>query len=79
MIDFMNQLFEKFGNVLINVLPKSPFQPFLASIEVNHKYVEWLNWFVPVNGIITVIQAWLLAIAGFYVYKAVAHWIGVIS
>lgn len=79
MIEFVNQLFAKFGTVLISVLPKSPFQQFLNSIELNQKYVSWLNWFIPVSGIITVIEAWLLAIAGFYVYKAIAHWIGIIS
>ncbi len=79
MIEFLNQLFTKYANVLISLLPKSPFQGFLASIELNQKYVEWLNWFIPVGGIITVIETWLLAIAGFYIYKAIAHWIGVIS
>lgn len=79
MIEFVNQLFAKFGTVLISALPKSPFDSFLASIELNQKYVSWLNWFIPVGRIIIVIEAWLLAIAGFYIYKAIAHWIGIIS
>lgn len=79
MIEFMNQLLDKFGSVIVSLLPASPFEGFLNSIELNSKYVGWLNWFVPVGGIITVIEAWLLAIATFYIYKAVLHWIGVIS
>lgn len=79
MIEFINQLFGKFGNTLITLLPASPFHGFLNTISLNQQYVRYLNWFIPVGTIVTILNAWLLAIAAFYVYKAIAHWIGVIS
>lgn len=79
MIEFINQLFGKFGNTLITLLPASPFHGFLSTISLNQQYVRYLNWFIPVGTIVTILNAWLLAIAAFYIYKAIAHWIGVIS
>jgi len=79
MIEFINEMFGKFGNTLITLLPKSPFHGFLESIELNQQWLRYLNWFIPVGTFVNILNAWLVAIAAFYIYKAIAHWIGVIS
>lgn len=74
----MKELFESLGQTLISLLPHSPFAEFYATFTVP-KWVGWLNWFIPVEGILKVMAAWLAAIALHYVYSVVARWIGLIS
>ena len=74
----MKELFETFGQVLISLLPLSPFAEFYATFTAP-KWVGWLNWFIPVGAMIKVMAAWLAAIALHYVYSVVARWIGLIA
>lgn len=57
-----------FGAFVLALLPASPFAAFndaLATVP----YLDVLNWFLPISEILGVLQAWLLAIASFYVIQ----------
>lgn len=74
----MVTLFNNFADTLKNVLPLSPFAPFIEQFA-GLPYVSWLNWFIPVGDVINVLVAWLAAIVLFYAYSIVLRWIKAIS
>ena len=74
----LSSIFEAFAEVLMKVLPTSPFSKFLSEIgEV--PYLGYLNWFFPVGDCIKVMVAWLGAIGLFYLYSIVMRWIKMIG
>ena len=78
MLDWMTQLINKFGDFLVSVLPVSPFQKFLAQVG-GLPYLGYLNWFIPVGTFIKIGEAWLGAIALFYLYSIVMRWVKMIG
>lgn len=78
MLDWIGQLFTKFGNMLMEVLPTSPFQPFIQQFR-ELPFLQYLNWFIPVGQMITVLEAWLAAILVFYLYSIILRWIKAIG
>lgn len=61
---------------LIDLLPQSPFQDIYSTLNVVGDGLGWLNWFVPVGTLLGIMTVWLVAIAGYYLYKALLHWVG---
>ena len=78
MLDWFAELLAKFGNMILTVLPKSPVQQFLGSFD-DLPYLSYLNWFIPVSSIIIVLEAWLVAIAVFYLYSVILRWVRAIE
>ena len=74
----MAELWQSFGNSITSILPLSPFTDFINSIG-NLPFLGWLNWFVPVQQILTIVGLWLGAVATFYLYQIVLRWIKVIQ
>ena len=77
-MDMLSGLWEMFGNFLQQVLPVSPFRQFLDEFA-NIPFLGYLNWFVPVRGILIVLVAWLGAITLFYLYSVIMRWLKVIG
>ena len=71
-------VFQRFAAALCSVLPLSPFQPFLATFR-SLPYLGWLNWFFPVGECLTVMLAWLGAVALFYLYSILMRWLKIIG
>lgn len=63
---------------IINVLPQSPFAPFVAEFS-NLPFLGYLNWFFPVRACLTVMAAWLAAITLFYIYSVIMRWVKLIG
>lgn len=61
---------------LMSLLPQSPFQDFYSTLGFVGEGLGWLNWFVPVGSLLAIMAVWLVAVAGYYVYKALLHWAG---
>lgn len=78
MLDFFSEMFQKFGNWLVSVLPHSPFLSFISVVK-KVPYLEYLNWFIPVDAILKVLVAWLGTISLFYVYSIIARWVKLIG
>lgn len=65
---------------VINLLPESPFV-ILDELSQSEFY-EWLrilNWFIPVNTFVSILEGWLVAVAIYYVYQIVLRWVKVIE
>ena len=60
---------------LLNLLPASPFQ-FIKELS-NGVIAEWLpyiNWFIPVQSFVAILEAWASAIMLYYVYQIGLRW-----
>lgn len=78
MLSWMQELLNNFGQMLISVLPISPFKQFLDDFS-SIPYLGYLNWFLPVGTFIKVGAAWLGAIAIFYLYSIIMRWVKMIG
>lgn len=77
-MDILAYVWDSFSAFLKTVLPLSPFQQFIERFS-GLPYLGWLNWFVPVREILTVMKAYLVAVGLFYLYSVVMRWIKVID
>ncbi len=59
--------------VIFSVLPPSPFK--LLDNSPIAKYLPGLNWLLPISEMIVIGEAWLTAIAVYYIYQIVLRWI----
>lgn len=78
MLDFMSELLNKFASIILNVLPSSPVQRYLAAFD-NMPYLKYLNWFIPVGSILVVCETWLVCIGLFYLYQIILRWVKAID
>lgn len=77
-METFTSLFEGLAEKVIQVLPLSPFQEYIAYFK-DIPYLSWLNWFVPIRAGLIVLGSWLGAIAVFYIYSIVLRWVKVIG
>lgn len=78
MIAFMKEILDKLLSVILSLLPLSPFTDAIDSLT-ELPYLAYLNYFVPINTFIKIGEAWLAAIALFYLYSVIARWIKLIE
>lgn len=64
---------------IVSLLPQSPFEQFYSTFSLLQTGLGWLNWFVPVGSLLAIMLVWLVAIAGYYAYRALLHWSGLSS
>lgn len=77
-IDFLYKWVATMVNNILSALPTSPFQNFIDS-WVAPEYLGWLNWFIPVSQILTILTAWLASIAIFYLFSVIMRWTNLIG
>lgn len=65
-------------NTVFSLLPDSPFLSIqLESIDSG--LIKALNWIIPVQTIITIFGASLIAVGGYYLYQIILRWIKAIE
>lgn len=74
----IQEAFNGLIDAIVRVLPRSPFASLLDQFE-GLPFLGYLNWFIPVRAILTVMAAWLTAIAAFYLYSVIARWVKLIG
>lgn len=74
----LGEAFSGWIDELVQLLPTSPFRPFLSQFA-ELPYLGWLNWFFPVRGALAVTAAWLVAVGLFYLYSVIMRWIKLIG
>ena len=79
------EFWEKFGdtasglmNQVIDLLPKSPIVYLTSNPNVS-KYLGYINWFIPIYSMLTLLEGWLTAIVVYYVVQIVLRWIKAIE
>lgn len=77
MTDFINSIIDVFSDLLnsiIEALPTSPFAQFTYS-TLSNNLLGFLNYFLPISEVIAVLQLWVIAVAGYYIYKYILKFI----
>lgn len=74
----INQLIKalgKVGEMMVNILPPSPFL-VVENIEI--PYLKYLNWVIPIDEIIVITMYWLSAIVVYYIVQVILRWVKII-
>lgn len=67
-----------FGAFALALLPASPFTAFTDAVA-SVPYLDILNWFLPITEVISILQAWLVAITAFYVVQMLLRALNIIG
>jgi hypothetical protein len=59
--------------LIMQVLPDSPFQMLTQNADVR-EVMGYVNYIIPLDFILSTLQAWLVAIGVFYVWQALLRW-----
>lgn len=80
MLDGLADAVTNFFSALLNALPKSPFV-VLDNLSSNDYYTWlcYLNWFIPINTFVAILEVWLVCIALYYVIQIALRWIKAIE
>lgn len=54
-----------------NVLPDSPFSHMADNLNLDRNYLQYLNWFLPLDIVGNMILAWLDCLLAYIVFKIV--------
>lgn len=78
MLQWIQELWQQFAADIPQLLPYSPF----LDIEQNWNPgngVAWLNWFIDIPGMITILFAWVGCYAAYLAVRIVMRWIKAVS
>lgn len=77
-MDLLSKIFGVIANVLKTILPTSPFEGLLSKFG-SIPYLGYLNWFVPIGEMLSVLLLWLGAYGLFLLYSIFMRWLKVIG
>ena len=77
-MDTFTGLVDKFANSLYNLLPTSPFRPYINKLA-SLNFLPYLNLFVPVGTLIAIATAWISCIGLYYLYQLLLRWVKMIE
>lgn len=61
-----------------NLLPDSPFASMVEDMELNQNFLQYLNWFLPLDIIGNIMLAWLGCMLAYFIYKLVVQIVKII-
>lgn len=67
----VNSVLVIFLLVAVNILPDSPFEAFIKLSSFSHiwDYLKYINYFIPIPKIITTLEAWVMCIMEWYLWR----------
>jgi len=77
MLDTVVGWIEKALTWAVNCLPDSPFT--MLDNSPIQSILPYINWFIPLSSMVSILEVWLSAIAVYYVYSAVLRWVKAIN
>ena len=57
---------------IYNILPNSPFTHMVDELELDRDFLQYVNWFLPLDIVGNMILAWLDCLLAYIVFKLVA-------
>lgn len=78
LLDAFKAIFNQLYVWLMQFLPNSPFQAIINALG-SIPYLSYFNWFFPVTEVLAVMEAWLMAVAIYYLYQAIMRYIHLIG
>lgn len=81
MLDSISELITKGLKAVLGIFPDSPFIVLndLAGNSVISEWLGYLNWFVPINTFVAILEGWLACIAMYYVWQIILRKLGAIE
>lgn len=79
-IEMINLIILALGTVLswiLGILPDSPFQT-ISNADVG-EFMAAINWLIPISSMLAILQAWVIAIIGYYIVMLIMRWIKAIE
>lgn len=73
--NIFNWLIDRLNEILswvAQVLPPSPFK--LLSMTPLKPYLPYINYFLPMDFVLSAFSAWSLAISTYYLYQVILRW-----
>lgn len=68
----MLNIIKSFFMKIYDLLPGSPFQAFFADkSDVLGDFIGWLNWFIPFDLCFKITEAWVIAVAAYYIFVVI--------
>ena len=77
MFDYVMDLINPILSAILSVLPDSPFT-MLDNSPIK-PFLGYVNWFLPMDYILSVFQVWLPCIGVYYIYSVAMRWIKMIE
>lgn len=77
---FLQFLIDAIGAVLgflVGLLPGSPFT-FVSGSQFG-EFLSKINFFIPIYEFVSILEAWLVAVAVYYLYSVYARWVKAIE
>lgn len=71
---YINEFAEKIFEVILLLLPDSPFKDFSFPPEIE-SFLGYLNYYVPFSTLVTIGFAWITCIGIFYAYQLILRFI----
>lgn len=65
-------------SAVLSLLPASPFVGFTYLIK-QVPYISYINWFIPVPEIITIMESWLAIVAIYYSILFALNYVGILK
>lgn len=65
-------------SICLTLLPQSPFATYV-SLTDSIPYLQYLNWFVPIDGIFVVLEAWLQVVLIYCGYVIAHRYVGLVK
>ena len=56
---------------ICNVLPDSPFQQSIDSLNFDQSFLEYLNWFLPIDIAGNIFVGWIACIIAYIVFRLI--------
>lgn len=80
MFDALSDALVRFAVSVVELFPASPFGVLdeIGDSEV-YDWLRMVNWFIPIGTFVSILEAWLVCVAVYYVYQIVLRWIKVIE
>lgn len=70
----LNKIIAGVGAGISAILSLLPSSPFNSVLNIDNKYVQYINYLFPVAGIIAHLELYLTAVAAYYVIRLILRW-----
>lgn len=79
-INLLNAIIKAIGLVFSWVLGILPNSPFVAISNTGvEEFMTSLNWLIPISSMLAILEAWLVAVLGYYIVQAILRWVKAIE
>lgn len=78
LFSWLSNAFTDIVNALLFLLPKSPFV-YLDMVPEVKSVLGYVNYFIPLNTMVSILEMWLIAIGTYYLIQAGLRWAQIVD